>query len=363
MLDSGGVIGEAPRLVEADFDRSPEGFRALGSWASDLWIPSLVGDYSDFRTSLRAQNLGSGLLIEWRSAPIQLYRSPAHVAHGNLDFYRIVLNLAGDHHTTFGTREDVPLLAGDIGIFDEGISDHTTMGEAEPGGAVQCIVLMVPRARMAPLLRHPDSIHASVIPGDTPFGRFVSAHFLSIWRNASLLTTAESEAAVQSFVTLVAGGVGSTVDADESTARAARRALLSAIHRHIGTQLGSADLTADALCRQFGLSRATLFRLFEPEGGLAHHIQQRRLDRAFVMLSSPAYRHWRIIDIALEANFSSDATFSRAFRQTFNLTPGDVRRMSKGDIRLGGGSALASGQSILPWIRQLAGQAARPAAA
>ncbi len=173
------------------------------------------------------------------------------------------------------------------------------------------------------------------------------------------MAAAEREAAVQSLVTLVAGGVGRAVDADESTARAARQAMLTAIHHHIGTQLGSSDLTADALCRQFGLSRATLFRLFEPEGGLAHHIQQRRLDRAFVMLSSPAYRHWRIIDIALEANFSSDATFTRAFRQRFNLTPGDVRRMSKGDIRLGGGGgALASGHSVLPWIRQLAGQAA-----
>jgi hypothetical protein len=213
MLDSAGLTGDVPHLVTAEFGQSQEGFRALGDWASDLWAPSFVGDYSDFRTSLRCLNLGTGLLIEWQSAPIQLYRSPAHVAHGNLDFYRIVLNLAGDHHTTFGSRENVPLLAGDIGIFDEGVSDHTIMGETEPGGMVHCIVLMVPRARMAPLLRRPDSVHASVILGNTPFGRFVSGHFLSVWRHAPLFAVAEREAAVQSLVTLAAGGVGRAVAA------------------------------------------------------------------------------------------------------------------------------------------------------
>jgi len=47
------------------------------------------------------------------------------------------------------------------------------------------------------------------------------------------------------------------------------------------------------------LSRAALYRLFEPDGGLAHFVQQHRLHRAFAMLTSSAYRHWRIIDIAL----------------------------------------------------------------
>jgi len=60
--------------------------------------------------------------------------------------------------------------------------------------------------------------------------------------------------------------------------------------------------------------RATLARLFEAEGALTHYVQKRRSHRAFVMLDSAAYRHWRIIDIALECNFSSDATFTRAFR-------------------------------------------------
>jgi len=362
MIDSGNVEPEEmPCLVKAEFGRLLEGFRALSDWGLDLWDPSFAGNYSDFWASLRSLNMGAGVLVEWQSAAIQLYRSPAHVAHSNLDFYRIVINLAGDHHTTFGSKENIPLRKGDIGIFDETVSDHTTMGGAEAGGMVHCLVLMVPRARMAPLLRRPDSVHASVIEGGSSFGRFVSGHFQSIWRNGSLLTVAEADAAVQSLVTLAAGGVGRAADAEESMASETRRTLLATIKRHIESQLGAPELNGDAVCRQFGLSRATLARLFEAEGGLTHYVQLRRLHRAFVMLGSAAYRHWRIIDIALECNFSSDATFTRAFRKLFDLTPGDVRRMANG-VRPGGSGAMAPAHSILPWLRQLDEQAPTPSA-
>ena len=351
MTDIASPVG-TPRHVTTDF--GPRGgFQVFSDWASDLWTPSFAGDHSDFRASLRALNMGAGVLVDWQSAPIQFYRSPAHVARSNLDFYRMVINLTGDHHIACRIRGDIRLRKGDIGLFDVAVSDHTAMAATEGHGTVHCIVLMVPRARMAPLLRHPDSAHASVIRGDTPFGRFVSEHFQSIRRNASLLTTAESDTAVQSLVTLVAGGVGRAAGAEESIARETRRAMLMTIKRHIESHLGAPELNGGAVCRQFGLSRATLARLFEAEGGLTHYVQLRRLHRAFVMLGSPAYWHWRVIDIALECNFSSDATFTRAFRKLFEVTPGEVRRMAYGDECPRVGSAAGSERSVLPWLRQL----------
>jgi AraC-like DNA-binding protein len=38
--------------------------------------------------------------------------------------------------------------------------------------------------------------------------------------------------------------------------------------------------------------------------------------------------HLRIIDIAVECCFSSDATFIRAFRRQFGITPGEVRELA-----------------------------------
>jgi AraC-like DNA-binding protein len=91
--------------------------------------------------------------------------------------------------------------------------------------------------------------------------------------------------------------------------------------------LGQASLGVDTLCDRFELSRAGLYRLFAPTSP-AGYIQERRLHRAYAMLISPAFRAWRIIDIAVECRFSSDATFIRAFRRQFGITPGDVRELA-----------------------------------
>ena len=102
------------------------------------------------------------------------------------------------------------------------------------------------------------------------------------------------------------------------------------IKQHIESHLHSPDLCVGTLCARSGRSRATLYRLFEAEGGLVCYIQRRRLQQAFVELVSAAPRR-RILDIALDSHFASEATFNRAFRRMFGLPPGEARRMARRD--------------------------------
>jgi AraC family transcriptional regulator len=54
------------------------------------------------------------------------------------------------------------------------------------------------------------------------------------------------------------------------------------------------------------------------------HQRRVRLDRgAYLLLTSRA----TILDIALETGFESHETFTRAFRQRFQLTPSSFRKM------------------------------------
>jgi len=98
--------------------------------------------------------------------------------------------------------------------------------------------------------------------------------------------------------------------------------------QHIESHLLSPDLCVETLCARSGCSRATLYRLFEGEGGLVCYIQRRRLHRAFVELVSDAPRR-RILDIALDSHFASEATFNRAFRRMFGLPPGEARKNAR----------------------------------
>ena len=81
-------------------------------------------------------------------------------------------------------------------------------------------------------------------------------------------------------------------------------------------------------CGRFQLSRATLYRLFEPDGGLSRYIQDQRLHRAVMRLISSDFRNARMIDFAVDFHFSSDTTFVRAFHRQFGLPPGEVRHLA-----------------------------------
>ncbi|WFU42251.1 hypothetical protein QA640_07195 [Bradyrhizobium sp. CB82] len=70
------------------------------------------------------------------------------------------------------------------------------------------------------------------------------------------------------------------------------------IKHHIAHNLETDLLTAAELCREFRISRASLYRLFEADGGLAHYIREQRLNLAFRQLLSPAAQDNRLIDLA-----------------------------------------------------------------
>jgi AraC-like DNA-binding protein len=153
-------------------------------------------------------------------------------------------------------------------------------------------------------------------------GRLMSEQLLALRRGDPL------HAAGAAVAGLVAKAAGHGHNAGPAASNTARARLRAAVKRHIEANLLSEAICAAALCRRFRLSRASLYRLFEPEGGLVHYVQERRLQRAFQRLISPAGGEIRMIDLAIDYHFSSDNTFIRAFRRRFGLTPGKVRALA-----------------------------------
>ena len=61
------------------------------------------------------------------------------------------------------------------------------------------------------------------------------------------------------------------------------------VRRFIDTHLASPALETDMLARNFGLSRASLYRLFAPVGGVAGYIRRERLRRVFRDITAPEH--------------------------------------------------------------------------
>ncbi|MCC7205390.1 MAG: DNA-binding transcriptional regulator [Phycisphaeraceae bacterium] len=84
-------------------------------------------------------------------------------------------------------------------------------------------------------------------------------------------------------------------------------------------------LTVDALAARLGKSRRQLTRRFLATLGRTpvQEIQRHRLERAKLLLETTRKR---ILDVALACGFSSDTSFSTAFRSAMGMTPSEYRR-------------------------------------
>ncbi len=104
----------------------------------------------------------------------------------------------------------------------------------------------------------------------------------------------------------------------------ARRALFTVICRYIEKNLGNFELSVSWLLREFGVSRATLFRMFENAGGVRNYIRQRRATRALLEVSRQPYQRGKISAAAEQWGFSSAPNFNRTIRDLYGMSPGSM---------------------------------------
>jgi AraC-like DNA-binding protein len=114
--------------------------------------------------------------------------------------------------------------------------------------------------------------------------------------------------------------------AEPESAPAVRRAAAShAARALIDVHLGSANLNIVRLCRDLDISRTSLHRLFEDEGGVRAYIRNRRLEAVHQALTQPGSDE-PIQDLADRYGFSDAAHLSRAFRERYSVAPNAYRR-------------------------------------
>jgi AraC-like DNA-binding protein len=77
-----------------------------------------------------------------------------------------------------------------------------------------------------------------------------------------------------------------------------------------------------------GMSRAGLYRLFEPQGGVARYIQLCRLQQLRERLDDRAFDDRPLAELAPMVGFSGESHAGRLFKQVFGIAPGAYRAAS-----------------------------------
>jgi AraC-like DNA-binding protein len=214
---------------------------------------------------------------------------------------------------------DVELKAGDVLFFD-----LTRRWKIRvPDFRSHSIIL--PRALLAPLVPDLDDLHGLILPRSSPLNAMLASHLQTLFAEAPSFGTQDAYTAARGTAALIAALAGASSKGAGATVRNAPVTSLLALRRTIDANLANPDLGPGFLCRHLGMSRATLYRLFEPLGGVRRYIQQRRLMRAYKAVTDPAHAGDRVGTIAARCGFSSNSVFSRAFREAFAMSPTDLR--------------------------------------
>jgi len=137
---------------------------------------------------------------------------------------------------------------------------------------------------------------------------------------------------------LMLGQAGRTAQPNE---RPGRRAI---VEHYIRTNLRAPDLTADRICQDLGMSRATLYRVFG-SGGVDRFIVDLRLEMCLNDLLRVDGRRGAVRRVAETWGFFDPGNFRRSFRARFGFSPSDA--VGQAIIAAGHGRAVHPVHSLL----------------
>ena len=310
----------------------PGGANRFEAWRASISVlfdtaPLARDTLEDFHASVHATHLGQLLLGDLHFGAQRFARSSARAAHDGLDHYLVQWYLEGGFVGQHSSDDDLRVAPGDVVFFDMARTQHTVAQKSH------VLSLIVPRALGdaafgAVVGTDAARLHGSVLRAGSVFGGLLADHLAALHRRLPTIGMAQADDVVRATTHMLAACLRPSQRTLAEAQGGIEAVTLERIQRHIARHLG-APLTPEALCQAFGISRHRLYQLFEPLGGVARYVQQRRLQRAFQTLSNPAYRRLRVADVATRLGFSSEAHFSRAFRSTFGHTPSDVRAMAE----------------------------------
>jgi AraC-like DNA-binding protein len=149
----------------------------------------------------------------------------------------------------------------------------------------------LPRALLAPLVADLDALHGRILQRSTALNAMLARHLGALYDEAPGLAAKDAGAAAHGTAALVAAFAGASAQGRGMIGQASAGTSLQAARRLIEANVPEPDLGPDFLCQRLGMSRAKLYRLFEPIGGVGAYIQQRRLTRAYHALTDPAQAH------------------------------------------------------------------------
>ncbi|WP_174297017.1 helix-turn-helix domain-containing protein [Sphingomonas bacterium] len=268
-----------------------------------------------FTVETSSAQLGSIGFSHSRMTSQNWHRTPGHIRTDGSDPLMVAIRFEGEGRGDANGRAfDAP--AGCIALSDFG-QPMSHFSET-----AFTAVLAIPRAVAERTLPHVRTLHGLVIQPQV--AGLLRSHARAMIEALDAGLPAHHAARLgRVTLDLLEIGVARSIPSGTVTPVAAATGARLAAEAVIEQKLGSSTLTIGNLCRWSGVSRSTLYRLFDAEGGVQAFIRSRRLAHVAEELRRDSRE--RISDIAERWGFCDAAHLSRLFRHSFGRSPSDYR--------------------------------------
>ncbi len=184
------------------------------------------------------------------------------------------------------------------------------------------MILTIARDLLSPQVRSAD-LHGAILQG--PLATLLGDYLLALQRQLPHLSPTDMPHAEQATLAMVSAALAPSVQTLAEAEVEIDRTVMLRVRAYIDAHLKSADLTPLQICRDVGISRAQLYRLFSRETGVSAYIQRCRLEKIREVLEAGGARKQRLSTLAFQYGFKSESHFSRSFRQVFGCSPSEAR--------------------------------------
>lgn len=300
--------------------QSPAYFQKIMQSIFELEVPPPSAGSAPFFAQAEIFALPDVTVSRARTGASRLTRTIKTIAEWANDQILVVCYTRG-HFTldSGGHRQRVE--AGDMAFID--LSQEVTI-EAP---AVDNVSLAVSRRRIEAIIPFLDDAHCFVRE-QGPLTAILRGMMEEVLATGTTVTVVDARAIGSAIIQLAAACLEARsrqqVEGSPGVSVGSLVSLKAAIER----RLEDPELTPQSLIDEFGIARSTLYRLFEPLGGVSTYITERRLHYAFRLIVDSQQPRQRISQLAFKLGFSQPSAFTRAFKDLFGLSPKEVRALA-----------------------------------
>ncbi len=306
-----------------------------GASEADFWFNSTI------------YQLPHGILFRAASAAHNMTRGPEQMAGGNNSEIMMIAQVSGRADSVCGERRTV-VEPGDIAFYDYARGYQSVVTD------FSMMALVMAREYVPPLFLSPQ-VHGAVLSAGNDATRMLFRTIENLFDTIGGLTLVEADAAVHAAFLMAGGALQRLLAEQRISELGSNDPLLDKAISFINRNIANPDLTPARLESELGLSRSSLYRLFEPHGGVGAVVLRQRLDHSMKAMLTGVAMKPSLRGLANAYGFRSETHFSRAFRSRFGLTPRAFHEMvsRKDHAALSEQAQRAGFASLQNWIEHV----------